>query len=162
MRRASISALICGAQALAGCGAAAAPPRELAGLWSAGPAACAAGVGVQFGADAIAAVYDRRRETLFDHPRYTIESDLDERLQVRIAYDLPHRTGGARSVGAYGVLVLQQSADGGLEVESHNLLDPRTGAARVQIVDDPAADVLRLQPCGEEGWRAALRGRRER
>jgi hypothetical protein len=155
-----LPALACGL-ALAACGSAAAPPRELSGLWSAGPAACEAGVGVRFGGDSIAAVYDDERQTLFKHPHYTVESDSDEQFQVRISYELPHRAGGARSTGAEGILVLERSADGGIEVASHNLLDARTGTARVRIVNDPAVNVLRLQPCGDHAWRMALRGRRE-
>jgi hypothetical protein len=118
-------------------------------------------VGVRFGKEAIAAVYDNERETLFKHPRYSVESANDERFQVRIHYELPYRAGGARSTGAAGVLILERSAEGGLEVASHNLLDARTGAARVRIVNDPAVNVLRLQPCGDHSWRMALRGRRE-
>lgn len=146
--------------ALAGCGNAA-PPRQLAGLWSAGPAACEAGVGVRFGGDEIAAVYDEERETLFAHPRYHVEKADDTQFQVRILYDLPRPVGGARSNGAEGVLVLERTVEGGLELASHNLLDARTGTARVRMVDDPAANVLRLQPCGDHPWRNALRGRRE-
>lgn len=160
MRRARpLPALACGALALTGCGAAG-PPRELSGLWSSGPAACEAGVGVRFGSDSIAAIYDDERETLFKNPRYDVQSGTDEALQVRISYDLPHRAGGARSTGAQGVLVVRQSPEGGIEVASHNLLDARTGAARVRIVGDPAANVLRLQPCGEQAAGLALRGRR--
>ena len=125
---------------------AAPPPAELSGLWSAGPAACAAGVGVRFGDDAIAAIYDHDRQTLFEHPRYYDESRHGV-LRVRIEYSLPQQPGGAVSAGAEGVLELGRASDGGLEVLSHNLLDHRTGTAQVRIVGDPAADVLRLVPC---------------
>jgi len=141
---------------LAGCGAA--PPAELGGLWSAGPAACAAGVGVRFGADAIAAVYDRQHETLFDRPRYRVIR-RGEDFRVSIDYDLPHQAGGAQSVGAYGVLVLDRSAEGGLKPESHALIDGRTGSVRIRIVNDPAMSAMVLQPCGPHRDAEGLRGR---
>ena len=54
---------------LSGCGGQK-PPPELAGLWSAGPAACEAGIGLKFERDAVAAIYAGARETLFESPRY--------------------------------------------------------------------------------------------
>ena len=143
--------------ALAGC-AAAPPPAELSGLWSAGPAACEAGVGVRFSADAIEAVYDREVETLFAHPRYQTDPDSAV-FRVRIVYDLPRLPGGVGAAGAHGVLVLARQADGSIAPERHTLIDTRTGAARIRIVDDPAAVLLSLQPCGAHPWREDLRGR---
>lgn len=146
------------AVALAGCSGAG-PPSELHGLWSAGQAACDAGVGVRFGADAIDAVYDREQQTLFEHPRYRVEEGGDN-FRVRIFYDLPHQPGGARSVGARGMLVLARMPDGGLAPVDHNLLDARTGAARVRIANDPAMTALTLEPCdADHPWREGLRGR---
>ncbi len=141
--------------ALAAC-AGASPPQELAGLWSAGPAACAAGVGVRFRADSIQAVYEDGIETLFANPRYEIEPG--DTFRVRIVYDLPEVTGGAHTEGARGVLVLARQRDGSIAPERHTLIDGRTGAARTRILDDPAA-VLLLQPCGAHPWREDLRGR---
>jgi len=144
--------------ALAGC-AAASPPPELGGLWSAGPAACAAGVGVRFGPNAIEAVYDRDVETLFAHPRYEVEVGGDV-FRVRIVYDLPDLPGrGSR--GAHGVLVLAQQPDGSIAPERHSLIDVRTGAARTRLANDPTAQLLSLQPCGAHPWREQLRGRAE-
>jgi hypothetical protein len=148
------------ALAAGGCSLGARAPSELSGLWSAGEAACAAGVGVRFDGDAIAAVYDDQREALFSDPIYQVETGGD-RFQVRIRYQLPRRPGGAQVVGAHGVLVLRRSPGGGLEVAAHNLLDSRTGAARVRIVDDPAVSLLALKPCGDHPWREELRGRGE-
>lgn len=145
--------------ALAGCGGAQ-RPEELAGLWSAGPAACAAGVGVQFGDHAIAAVYESQHETLFDRPRYQVEGEGAD-FRVRILYDLPHRPGGARSTGAHGVLVLKRGANGVLSGATHNLVDPRTGSARLRIDNDPALSAMSLEPCGAHPWRETLRGRRD-
>jgi hypothetical protein len=143
---------------LAGC-TSARPPSELSGLWSAGQAACDAGVGIRFGSRAIEAVYDDEEETLFEHPRYRVE-DHGDNFRVRIFYDLPHRPGGVRSVGAKGVLVLVRGADGRIKPEAHNLLDGRTGSARVRITDDPASTALSLVPCGaDHPWREGLRGR---
>lgn len=146
--------------AVAGCGGAHAP-HELRGLWSAGEAACAAGVGVRFENDAISAIYEEnQRQTLFAHPYYTVESRGDA-FRVRITYQLPHQTGGARVAGAEGVIELVSAERGpGVEVASHNLLDHRTGSARVRIENDPAVDLLRLVPCGEHPWVEGLRGRR--
>ena len=143
--------------ALAGC-AGAPPPEELAGLWSAGPAACEAGVGVRFGADAIEAVYDREVETLFAHPRYELDRDSDV-FRVRIVYDLPQLPGGAGAAGAHGVLVLARQPDGSIAPERHTLIDGRTGAARIRFVGDPVSVLLSLEPCGAHPWREDLRGR---
>jgi hypothetical protein len=134
------------------------PPAELSGLWSAGPAACEAGVGVRFERDAIEVVYARQTETLFDNPRYEIERGGDN-FRIRITYDLPRVAGGARTVGAHGVVVLMRTNDGRIAPEMHNLVDGRTGAARTRIVDDPAVTALSLQPCGAHPWREGLRGR---
>jgi hypothetical protein len=134
------------------------PPAELNGLWSAGSAACAAGVGVRFQPDAIEVVYEDETQTLFDHPRYKLES-TGEAFRVRIIYDLPRVTGGARVAGAHGVLVLARQPDGRLAPITHSIIDARTGAARMRIGDDPAAQALNLSPCGAHPWREDLRGR---
>lgn len=140
-----------------GCSSSQPPPPELAGLWSAGPAACAAGVGVEFGAEAISAVYEDERQVLFDRPRYEVEG-RDQDFRVRITYELPHRPGGARSVGAYGAVVLAR--DGAtIAPVSHTLVDPRTGAARMRFENDPAVTALTLTPCGDHPWQEPLRGR---
>ncbi|MBN8607277.1 MAG: hypothetical protein J0L81_10190 [Caulobacterales bacterium] len=134
------------------------PPEELSGLWSAGPAACAAGVGVRFGADAIEVVYESQVETLFDRPRYELE-ETGDRFRVRILYDLPRQAGGAGHASAHGVIVLARHEDGTVAPELHTLVDGRTGAARTRIVDDPAVTALTLQPCGAHPWSGGLRGR---
>lgn len=128
-------------------------------MWSAGPAACEAGVGIRFGSDAIQAVYDEEHQTLFERPRYRVE-DGGDNFRVRIFYDLPHQPGGVRSVGAKGVLVLAREPDGRIGMQGHNLLDARTGSARVRIANDPAMTALSLEPCdAEHPWREGLRGR---
>ncbi len=157
MARALLSFAVLGATlAAAGCGGSA-PPAELSGLWSAGPAACTAGVGVRFGPNAIEAVYQSQAETLFERPRYSIVGG--DGFRVRIVYDLPHLAGGARSVGAQGVLVLARQTDGGIAAEAHNLVDGRTGAARLRVLNDPAMALLTLEPCGRQPAREELRGR---
>lgn len=140
-----------------GCNSSQPPPAELAGLWSAGPAACAAGVGVEFGAEAISAVYEDDRQVLFQHPRYHVEG-RDERFRVRITYELPRIPGGARSAGAHGILVLAREG-AVIAPVSHALVDPRTGAARLRIENDPAVTALTLTPCGDHPWQEPLRGR---
>ncbi|MBX3429489.1 MAG: hypothetical protein KF779_07915 [Hyphomonadaceae bacterium] len=142
----------------AACAGPARPPAELSGLWSAGPAACAAGVGVRFTADAIEVIYEDETQTLFDHPRYKLESS-GESFRVRITYELPQVTGGARVAGAHGVLVLARQPDGGLAPVAHSIVDARTGSARMRIADDPAVQALTLAPCGAHPWREDLRGR---
>jgi hypothetical protein len=143
--------------AISGCGRSG-PPEELAGLWSAGPAACEAGVGVRFRADAIFAVYsDDSRETLLNRPHYRVEG-RGEHFRVRIQYQLPRLPGGARS-GASGVLVLERGESGGLAPASHNLVDSRTGSARLRMVDDPAIRSFALSPCAPHPWAGNLRGR---
>lgn len=134
------------------------PPAELSGLWSAGPAACEAGVGVRFEDDAVIVVYDQETQTLFDNPRYNLESS-GETFRVRITYDLPRVTGGARVAGAHGVLVLARQPSGGLAPLTHSIVDARTGSARMRIGGDDAAQSLRLAPCGAHPWREELRGR---
>lgn len=151
-------AMALSALALVGC-AGADPPEELAGLWSPGPAACAAGVGVRFEADAIEAVYAEQVETLFARPRYEVEANDDDSFVVRIDYDLPRIAGAARSPNQYGMLLLERQADGGIAPHAHALVDPRTGAMRTRIVDDPVARLLTLQPCGPHPWSGGLRGR---
>lgn len=146
--------------ALAGCASDGAP-AELTGLWSVGPAACSAGVGVRFRERVIEAVYsDTEREALFEQPRYSLERRDDE-TRVRIAYELPRVAGGAHVAGAYGVLVIERGADGALKPASHNLIDRRTGSARLRLTNDPALAALALSPCGDNPWREELRGRRE-
>jgi hypothetical protein len=145
--------------AAAGCGAPR-PPAELAGLWSAGPAACAGRVGVRFGPNGINAVYDRQVETLFRDPRYQVEHS-GEAFRVRIVYQLPAEAGGARGAGAYGVLVLARQPGGGIAPMAHNIVDGRTGAVRVRVENDPATALLTLSPCGSHAWREELRGRRD-
>jgi hypothetical protein len=147
---------LCFALSLAGCGGSR-PPEELGGLWSAGAAACAAGVGVRFEPDAIRAAYRRQSEVLFDRPRYQL-IESGSRFKLRIEYDLPRVAGGARSAGAHGVLVLVRR-DRGLRLESHNLADSRTGAVRLRVANDPAEALMTLEPCGAHPWREGLRGR---
>lgn len=157
MRTGTSFGLLSLAVATASC--AAPPPEELAGLWSAGPAACAMGVGVRFGADAIEVVYPERTDVLFERPRYEPERE-GEAFRVRITYDLPRLPGGAASVGAHGVITLARSSDGGIIPAAHMLADPRTGAVRARIVDDPAVEALTLLPCeGVPTPELALRGR---
>lgn len=123
-----------------------APPPELSGLWSAGPAACDAGVGVRFGSGAIEAVYRSDAQVLFQRPRYRVEAQTP--FRVRITYQLPRQAGGVRAAGARGVIVLARRSDGSLAPEAHILIDGRTGAARQRIVNDPAVTALTLSPCG--------------
>src|SRR5262249_44513443 len=144
-----------GLSLLAGCERAA-PPSELSGLWSAGQAACRAGVGIRFSPDAIEAVYENDdRQTLFGHPRYHIEN-AGEDFRVRITYELPRVAGGARAAGAYGVLVLARTETGGIAPQAHNMMDGLTGTARLKIDNDPAMEALTLEPCGRHPWREDL------
>jgi hypothetical protein len=140
------------------CAPPARPPPELMGLWSAGPAACAAGVGVRFNADAIEVVYQDATETLFAHPRYKVESN-GEAFRVRITYELPRVVGGARVAGARGVVVLARQPGGTIAPITHSIVDARTGSARMRITEDPAVTALTLSPCGEHPWQEDLRGR---
>lgn len=146
------------ALALAGCGSTSAPPEELAGLWSPGDASCEAGVGVRFTAEAIEAVYDRDTQVLFEAPQYDVVEHGGD-FRVRIAYELPRMAGGAHTVGAHGVIVLQRAGEGVAPV-SHTLVDPLTGAARTRVTNDPVSALLTLKPCAiAHPWRAGLRGR---
>lgn len=144
-----------GLACVAGCGGPA-PPAELAGLWSTGQPSCAAGVGIRFSSDAIEAVYHDERQTLFAEPRYDVEAS-GEAFRVRITYALPRPRGGVAVAGAHGVLVLERHGQR-LSPHAHNLIDHRTGTARLRIDDDPTAQALDLLPCGEHPWRDNLRG----
>jgi len=144
--------------AVAGC-AEAPPPQELSGLWSAGPAACAAGVGVRFRAGAIEAVYPGETETLFADTTYRVETRTEDAFRVRIEYDMPRLAGSADVLGSHGVLVLARQPNGAIALEQHTLIDGRTGAARVRLTEDPAGTLLSLEPCGAHPWREELRGR---
>jgi hypothetical protein len=154
-RAAALLLSLCLAPACAGPAPA---PAELAGLWSAGPAACAAGVGVRFNADEILVVYEDETQTLFDHPRYNLESSGGS-FRVRITYELPRVTGGVRVAGAHGVITLVRQPNGGLAPIAHSISDVRTGAARVRLSDDPIVRALTLSPCGPHPWKEDLRGR---
>ena len=133
------------------------PPRELAGLWSAGPAACAADIGVRFEPGEVALRYaPEQSQTLMESPRYALER-RGARLRVRISYRLPG-AGGDVARGARGVMVLERDNDGWLKVDSHLLEDTRTGAARVRLQDDPVARAFRLRQCGPNAWIEGLRG----
>jgi hypothetical protein len=159
MARAPLLIALAGLSVASACGQSP-PPAELSGLWSAGLAACEAGVGVRFGIEAIDAVYDNEQtETLFAHPRYEVLERGGD-FRVRITYDLPYVAGGARSAGAHGALVLARQGDR-LEPIGHSLIDGLTGAARVRLVDDPVDTALSLTPCGAHPWREPLRGRSE-
>lgn len=140
------------------CAGPVAPPEELSGLWSAGQAACQAGVGVRFGADEISVVYEDETQTLFARPQYAVEGS-GRSFRVRITYELPHVTGGARVAGTHGVIVLARDADAGIAPVSHSIVDGRTGAARLRVADDPAVAALTLVPCGDHPWRQDIRGR---
>ncbi len=128
------------------------PPRALHGLWSAGPAACAAGVGLEFGEDAIAAVYGSEREALFVRPRYR-ESHTATGMRVSIDYELP------QGRGMEGRLVLQRGDDGWLRPVSHLMRNKLTGAVRAPIGEDRTALALTVRPCAPDAWLAGLRGR---
>ncbi|OQW55903.1 MAG: hypothetical protein A4S17_01085 [Proteobacteria bacterium HN_bin10] len=140
------------------CAGSAPPPAELGGLWSAGAAACEAGVGVRFGAEAIEVVYQDERQVLFERPRYRLESS-GRTFRVRIVYDLPRVAGGARVAGAHGVVVLARQPDGGVAPMTHSIVDGRTGSARLRLADDPAVTALTLTPCGDHPWTQDIRGR---
>ncbi|MGE3142436.1 MAG: hypothetical protein AB7L65_03890 [Hyphomonadaceae bacterium] len=141
---------------LSACGAAG-PPPALAGLWSVGPAACAAGVGLTFGRDAIAADYGGEREILFANPRY--QRMPGGRLRIRIRYDLPAPQGENARTGMRGVLVMERRDDGWLQPVSHQIEDVRTGARRLHIGADPMDLALTVRPCAVSAWIPGLRGR---
>jgi hypothetical protein len=155
MRARTISALIGLCFGASACGSA--PPPELRGIWSSSQMACAAGVGIRFQSDAIQAIYDRQIETLFEHPQYEVRGRGP--FRVRIVYDLPHVAGAAQVAGARGVVELTRRQDGSIAPTLHNLLDARTGAARIQLVNDPAIAALTLTSCLPGRWRADLRER---
>jgi hypothetical protein len=128
------------------------PPPALQGLWSTGPAACAAGVGLEFREDAIAAVYGSERETLFARPRYR-ETYTRAGLEISVDYELP------QGRGMEGRLVLRRGDDGWLRPISHQMRTKLTGAVRAPIGEDRTALALTVRPCAPDAWLAGLRGR---
>jgi len=118
-------------------------------------------MGVRFEPDAVAIVYDHDRQTLLERPRYTVEQ-AGPQFRIRIQYDLPQRPGGARVAGAFGAIVLEAAPGGRLRAASHNLIDARTGSARMRIAGDPAFAALSLTRCRratDAGGIEELRGR---
>jgi hypothetical protein len=133
------------------------PPAELNGLWSSGPAACAAGIGVRFESDKIEVVYEDSTQTLFEHPRYNLESN-ERSFRVRITYDLPRVTGGTRVAGAHGVLVLARQSGGGLAPVTHSIVDARTGRPHAHR-QRPGVQALTLSRAGASLARRSARPR---
>jgi hypothetical protein len=152
-----IGGFLCLAATSSGCGASLGPPAELLGLWSAGPAACAAGVGLSFDNNAVQARIGNDRETLFEDPIYRREG-VGEAFRVRIDYALPLAP-GVSHVGPRGALVLARGPEGRLRPVSHMMTDPLTGSVRMRIKDDPVISSLDLKPCGDHSWNGGLRGR---
>lgn len=135
------------------------PPPELSGLWSSGPAACEAGVGVRFESGVVAAHYAGGGVVpLLNTPDYDVER-RGARVRVRILYKLPAPAGGASSPGANGVLVVERGDDGWLNAVTHRLQDARTGSARITIGPDSVVSAFHLRRCGPGAWIAGLRGR---
>jgi hypothetical protein len=157
MRSGAAFVLTVGLACSSGC-ARSGPPEELAGLWSAGPAACEAGIGVRFETSAVAAIYENGGETLLKAPDYDVER-RGARVRVRVVYQLPAAAGGARSPGARGVLIVERGGDGWLNAVTHRLEDTRTGSARIAIGSDPVAAAFHLRKCGAGAWIEGLRGR---
>ena len=153
-----IGGFLCLTAASSGCGASLGPPAELLGLWSAGPAACAAGVGLSFDNNVVQARIGGEREALFDDPIYRREG-IGDAFRVRIDYQLPQAHGVSR-VGPRGALVLERGPEGRLRPVSHVTTDPLTGSVRLRIKDDPVLSSLDLRPCGAHAWTEGLRGRR--
>ncbi len=131
------------------------PPAALAGLWSAGPAACEAGFGLEFGERSVDAVYPGHREILFANARYEVVS-RDDPFRVRIRYDLaaPGRP------PAEGVLELVERGDGWLRPVRQSVEDKLTGAVRIPINPEASATALTVRSCAPNAWMGELRGRR--
>lgn len=139
MARIVLSFLVaCGA--LGGC--AQGPPSELAGLWSRSAAACAAGAGVRFEADAVRVYYGRSDRVLFDHPRYALERRGGE-VRVRIDYGKD----GGPAAGESGRLVLHRTPEGWIRPVSHQFADKRTGAVSERLAGEDVTRFFTLQLC---------------
>lgn len=152
--RAPALALVCAL--LLGCSSGGAPPRQLAGMWSAGPAACSARIGLEFGAEAIEAIYVDEREALVERPRYEVIQD--EPFRVRIRYRLPGNAAVRRS--GEGIIDLERIRDGSLRPVAHRFENELTGAVRLSIGADPMVQAMTVRPCDQNAWIGDLRGRR--
>jgi len=141
------------AAALVGC-AGEGPPRQLAGRWSRGAAACDAGIGLEFGKHGVDAVYGGERERLLAEPRYQSGWEAGRYL-VRIRYAAPN----GRRAGARGELVLERRDDGWLVPVAHRTENAWTGAQRMRLGRDPFLLQLMVRPCKRTDWIAGLRGR---
>lgn len=125
-------------------------------MWSAGPAACSARIGLEFGAEAIEAIYVDEREALVERPHYEVIQD--EPFRVRIRYRLP---GGpaVRRTGE-GIIDLERISDGSLRPVAHRFENDFTGAVRMSIGADPMVQAMTVRPCDQNAWIGDLRGRR--
>lgn len=130
---------------LSGCGGG--PPKELNGLWSIGPAACAAGLGVTFKGDAVWARYEKDEFLLMDAPRYVVTPTAGGSL-VRIDYKLPSAPGGVSGALGRGVIEIElATASGRLTPLRSRYVDLRTGSARVPLRAGGLERALSLAHC---------------
>jgi hypothetical protein len=129
---------------LAACGAR--PPKELSGLWSTGPAACAAGLGVTFRRDGVWAHYAKDEFVLMAAPRYTVTPTPDGAL-VRIDYKLPGAPGGVAADLGRGVIELERSRMDRLRPVRSRFVDLRTGAATLPLHAGPMEQAMQLARC---------------
>ena len=125
---------------LAACGG---PPKVLAGLWSASPEACAAGLGVTFRADAVRARYDRDAFILFAQPRYSTVQTPSGAI-VRINYALP---GADEALGRGEIELAWSRNDARLLPLRRRFVDLLTGSTTVPLQADAVDRALALKRC---------------
>ncbi|MGE3302946.1 MAG: hypothetical protein AB7M12_07505 [Hyphomonadaceae bacterium] len=109
-------------------------------------AACAAGLGVTFRADAVRARFGDETLVLLTTPRYEARPE-GAGSRVRIYYSLPHTPGGVRADLGRGVIELERSPAGRLRPVAGWFTDLQTGAAHARLAPGPLDDMLNLGLC---------------
>ena len=140
-----VAAVLLGVGALGACAKTRAPV-ELDGLWSRSLAACAAGLGVTFRADAVQARFGHDTFVLLPDPRYAVHEE-GGRAVVRIDYRLPSAPGGANAALGRGVVELERTAGGRIAPRAAYFLDLQTGTARAPLAHGPLNEALDLGLC---------------
>jgi hypothetical protein len=121
-------------------------PAELDGLWSRSLAACAAGLGVTFRADAVRARFGADTFVLLADPHYEVR-DSGASAMVRIDYRLPSAPGGVNAALGRGVIQLERTAAGRLAPHGAWFVDLQTGSARAALAPGPLSSALDLGLC---------------
>jgi hypothetical protein len=115
-------------------------------LWSTGPAACAAGLGVTFRGDSVRARFEDDEFVLMAAPRYAVARTADGAI-IRIEYQLPTEPGGVSGDLGRGVIEIERTDAGRLVPLRRRFVDLRTGSARLPLKAGALEHALTLAKC---------------